>query len=76
MIKFSATTKEGTKLLTFGLSEGNLAKLREKKPILIDLGQLGVPGVQVMIMWGETEQSMMDELHAAGFEWNIGERDD
>jgi hypothetical protein len=69
MIKFAATTKDGTTLITLGLSEGNLENLRENKPILVDLGLLGVPGVQVMIMWGETEQAMMDELKAAGFKW-------
>jgi hypothetical protein len=67
MIKFAATTGAGTKLITFGLSDGNIKKLREKKPIIVDLDKLGVPGVQIMIMWGETEQAMTAELIAAGF---------
>jgi hypothetical protein len=33
------------------------------------LAQLGVPGVQIMLMWEETEQAMIDELKAAGFTW-------
>jgi hypothetical protein len=69
MIKFSAKTNDGKTLITFGLSDGNLQELRKNKPILVDLAQLGVPGVQIMLMWEETEQAMIDELKAAGFTW-------
>jgi S-ribosylhomocysteine lyase LuxS involved in autoinducer biosynthesis len=67
MIKFTASTKTGAKLITFGLSDGNLQRLRQSQPILVDLEPLGVPGVQFMIMWGETEQAIVDALKAAGF---------
>lgn len=47
----------------FGLSEGNIVRLRQGKPIAIDLEPLGGSG-QVMIMWGQTEEAIVAELQA------------
>lgn len=44
-------------LLIFGLSDGNLQRLREGKPILIDLTQMGSTG-RVLIFHGKTEADL------------------
>lgn len=69
MIKFTATCANGDKLIAFGLSVGNIARLKEGKPIHVDLREVQIEGFQVMIFAGETEESMMRDLE--GF---IGER--
>ena len=61
MIKAGATDKYGRPLVILGLSEGNLGELRKKKPILVDLEPFGLKG-QVVIMWGETEGAITQEL--------------
>jgi hypothetical protein len=45
----------------FGLSETNMVRLREGKPIKIDMSELGLPG-SVIIFYGETEEKMRDDI--------------
>jgi hypothetical protein len=48
------------KLVMFGLSEMNLQKLREGKPIGIDMSELGPTNetAKVLIFYGKTEADM------------------
>ena len=46
----------------FGLSRLNLEKLQEGKPIMFDGEQVGIEGTKLVIMFGETEQAIMDDL--------------
>jgi hypothetical protein len=58
MIKLSGyndTTK--TDVIMFGLSDGNLMRLREGKPIHIHGAEWGKP-FDVVIFWGPTEAAM------------------
>lgn len=57
MLKIKATDD----LVLFGLSEMNLVKLREGKPIEIDMSELGMSG-RVIIFYGGTEGDMRREL--------------
>lgn len=61
MIKAVATDKDGVKLFVFGLSDGNIERLREGKPILVELAPLGGEG-RVAIFWGETEEAMAADI--------------
>lgn len=63
MVKAAGTKANGRRFFVFGLSELNLAKLREGKPIAFGLEPLGGAG-EVMIMYGETEQHIEAELRA------------
>ena len=45
----------------FGLSEVNLQRLREGRPIKVDLAEIGLTGT-VLIFYGETEEKMRDDL--------------
>jgi hypothetical protein len=48
-------------LYLFGLSDGNLERLRKGMPILVDLRGLGGVG-KVCICWGETEEKLAREI--------------
>jgi hypothetical protein len=65
MIK-AATKDEATGRIfyVFGLSDLNLQKLREGKPIAFDLEPLGGKG-SVMIMYGQTEAHIIAEIQSA-----------
>ena len=57
MIKFKAEKPNGQSLYGFGLSEMNILKLKEGKPISFDLG-----GISFLIFYGTTEQQMQKDL--------------
>ncbi|NUX58716.1 hypothetical protein [Paraburkholderia youngii] len=49
----------------FGLSRTNIERLQEGKPIVFDGAQVGLDGNRVVIMFGETEASIMAQLNNA-----------
>ena len=61
MIKMSGSNGQ-RKMILLGLSEGNLMRLREKKPIHINGEELNLPGIDIVICWGQTEDSLAKEL--------------
>lgn len=63
MIKMSGTSHDGRRrMVLIGLSEGNLMRLREKKPIIINGEEFGWPEQDIIICWGETEDALAEEL--------------
>lgn len=64
MIK-TRLTRDGKPILIFGLSELNVQKLKENKPISFDLDVLGLEGT-VIILYGETEESITQDLKDIG----------
>lgn len=58
MIK--AKCNDGT--LIFGLSKENVDRLKQGKPILINLKDMGLEDRQVIILYGETEEKMYEDL--------------
>ena len=61
MIKFKAKSKDGNTLVGLGLSEGNIKRLKAKQPILIRGTELNIDH-DISIMYGETEESLKEEL--------------
>lgn len=51
-------------VVIFGLSRLNLERLQEGKPIMFDGAEVGLDGNKIVIMYGETEQAIADELNA------------
>jgi hypothetical protein len=49
-------------LVLLGLSRRNVELLTAGKPIDIDGARVGLPGIRIAIMFGETEQDMLVEL--------------
>lgn len=62
MIRALATSKHGSKVLLLGLSEMNVRKLKQGLPIHVLGEEVGLPGISVVIMYGETEDSMREQL--------------
>lgn len=60
MIKAISKTPTGP-LVVFGLSARNMRLLKEGRPILIDMSELGQKG-HVMIFAGDTEGEMMARM--------------
>lgn len=61
MIKFKLTKDSGKVLLGFGLSKRNIELLKQGKPILIDLNEMGLDA-EIGILYGETEQAILKTL--------------
>jgi hypothetical protein len=52
----------GTTQLLFGLTEGNIKKMKQGQPVSMDLTDMGLPGVTIGIFYGRDERAMMAEL--------------
>ena len=63
MIKFVCTQKNGRKIVGFGLSKGNVDKLKAGQPIYVLGEPLGFPE-DFTIIYGETEDDMANELRS------------
>lgn len=62
MIKFMSTKGE-TILVGLGISEGNVERLKQGKPIVVKLKELGAKeDIEVMIFYGKTEEDMAETL--------------
>ena len=61
MLMMKISSEEGRKTVVLGLSDGNLSRLREGKPIHIFGAQLGI-AQDIIIFWGETEEKMAAEV--------------
>jgi hypothetical protein len=59
MVKFSATTATGSKLIGLGLTEENMEHLRAGKPIHVDLREVNLPfDVQVLVFAGKDDEAL------------------
>lgn len=64
MIRFNGRNERGRLLLGFGISEGNVQRLKEGKPIHIHADEMGFAG-EIMIFYGETEDEIARQLKEA-----------
>jgi len=63
MIKFTANRPDGKILIGLGLSDENIKRLREGKPMLVNLADLGITlNAEIFIFTGKDEQSMKKDL--------------
>lgn len=65
MVKARIDGDDGEPVYLLGLSSGNLMRLREGKPLLVNLSQFGGPNVKVAVCWGETEEDIVRDLNKA-----------
>lgn len=69
MIKGKLETKDGRDVLFLGLSQENLSRLVADEPMRIqgaELASIGLPAVDVVIMYGTTEAAIVEQLRAHG----------
>jgi hypothetical protein len=62
MIKLAATTDKGRKLVLLGITEGNVGRLREGKPIHIHGEELNLPGFEIWITLGADEDALAKQF--------------
>ncbi len=66
MVKFTADGDDGRKLIGLGIEEGNVARLKQNRPIVVHLDDheginLGLP-IDIMIWYGETHEELVAEV--------------
>ena len=62
MVKFIAGDEKRT-LIGFGLSAGNVDKLKKDQPIVVHLEEMGLPWrATIVIFFGKDEATMKDSL--------------
>lgn len=61
MIKMTGAGKDGRRFVLLGLSEMNLTRLREGKPVHVYGAELGTDH-DIIICWGPTEDALADDL--------------
>ncbi len=66
MIKATGRTGDGTPLVVLGLSGENVTRLMADEPIHLNLADLGLPAIEVLIVGGRTEESIVTDLQNAG----------
>jgi hypothetical protein len=66
MIKFITRGKNGQSIVGLGLSEGNVERLKKNDPMYFSLDALGIEGVDIMIVYGETEESIIADFKRHG----------
>ncbi len=72
MIKFHGTSPDDREMLGLGLSRKNCERLLAGQPIFIDLDKMASAGSGlkmrgvILIIGGETEEAMTDEMHKGG----------
>ena len=67
VIKLRMTNTKGEPFILLGLSENNIQALRADKPIHFQLKDVGFPGGELAILWGETEEAILEALRKEGF---------
>jgi hypothetical protein len=73
MFQASSPTIDGGHLILLGLTPGNVRRAEAGEPILVDCAALGVPGVRVSIVFGQTERDIVAELRATGVRFAAGD---
>jgi hypothetical protein len=56
----------GKPLLVLGLSGENVARLYAAEPIIVDAAELGLPALQVMLLAGRDEHTLLQQLRSHG----------
>jgi len=57
MIKFLGTKPDGSPVFGFGISDGNVERLKKGMPIVVDMEQMGLSG-EVVIFYGGTDAEL------------------
>lgn len=66
MFKARGRTGQGNDLVYLGLTGENVTRLAADEPITFNLSELGLPAVQVVIVYGKTENAIVEQLEAHG----------
>lgn len=62
MIKALMGKPDGTRVAIFGIDAENVKRMKNGRGLLIDMGEMGLPGWEVIILYGETLDDIQKEL--------------
>lgn len=62
MIKATARGKDGRQLVVLGLSDANVARAREGKPVHVLAEEIGLSGFTLFIIVGKDEATLQESL--------------
>jgi hypothetical protein len=66
MIKATGTGRNGSRVIFLGLSKENCRRLLEDQPIVVNGGEIGFPGIEIVLIGGETEDGILHVLGEHG----------
>lgn len=66
MLTLRGENADGSVTVILGLTEENITRLTEGEPILVPLDRVRIPGVKVLITYGETERHVVAALERRG----------
>lgn len=55
-------TSTGEPVVVLGLSGENVVRLMQGRPVPLDMAELGLPSLQVVIVYGDTEDAIRQDL--------------
>jgi len=64
MIKGKANQENGRELVILGISQENVTRLKEGKPIMVHGTEIKIP-VDIMIYYGATDQDLVKQMRPA-----------
>lgn len=62
MIRGRFETASGRHVLLFGLTGESITRLLADEPVKVDLAELGLTGVDLVLMYGKTDQDIIDRV--------------
>lgn len=65
MIKATGTRADGTPVLIIGVSEANVQEMKKGRPLRCDGSEVNLD-IDVVVIYGETEESLVDDLRSIG----------
>jgi hypothetical protein len=68
MVKATVEREGGGKLLLLGITPENVRRMRAGRPVYVNGKEVGMPGVEVAVMFGETERALLEDLRKQGVE--------
>lgn len=68
MIKGVLNNQVARPTILIGLEAGNITKLKEGKPIHFHAEEIGIEGYDVMLVYGDTKDSILHELKEVGLD--------
>ncbi len=71
MIRAVIARSNGTKMILLGVDERNIECLKAGKPIHVECDPMGIHGIEIAILYGETPQHIIDELRQVGIDLPI-----
>jgi hypothetical protein len=67
MVKAGANGADGKRIVILGITEENVRRLRDGKPIHVHGDEVGAPDVTIFIMYGKDNKDVARQLEETGF---------